>query len=87
MNYYQNALKFVGTPYKSGGMDRTGMDCSGLVNAATGQKTRVWHTSMGGEKLPGRWSRVLTPATSHNDFLSQLKIHPNQKSQAILLNL
>jgi cell wall-associated NlpC family hydrolase len=71
MNYYENALKFEGTPYKSGGMDKNGIDCSGLVNAATGQKTRVWSTSMGAP--PGNWTRVCAPATSIDDFLTQVR--------------
>ena len=56
MNYYENALTFEGTPYKYGGMDKNGIDCSGLVNAATGQKSRVWSTSMG--KPCGDWIEI-----------------------------
>ena len=44
MTYYEKALEFTGVPYKSGGIDKNGVDCSGLVNAATGQTKRVWNT-------------------------------------------
>jgi cell wall-associated NlpC family hydrolase len=71
MNYYENALKFEGSPYLSGGMDRNGIDCSGLVNAATGQKTRVWHTKAG-TSPPGSWQLIETP--KNDAFLSKVKM-------------
>ncbi|MCL2290821.1 MAG: NlpC/P60 family protein [Bacteroidetes bacterium] len=72
--YYENALRFKGAPYKSGGMDINGMDCSGLVNAATGQKNRVWSTSAG--KPPGNWQEIKPNAVhlqSHDNFIKLLK--------------
>jgi cell wall-associated NlpC family hydrolase len=70
-SYYNNALEFVGVPYKLGGIDKTGIDCSGLVNAATGQKTRVWTTSSGGP--PPLHSEIVTDRTSHDNFIASLK--------------
>jgi len=71
MKYYNEALKYEGAPYKSGGMSKDGIDCSGLVNVATGQKKRVWHTALG--KPCGNWSEIFPPKTSHDDFLKSCK--------------
>jgi len=71
-SYYEKALQYEGVPYVSGGMDKNGMDCSGLVNAATGQKERVWHTGAG--KPPGNWEMVSTLGWWSNDnFMREAK--------------
>jgi len=72
MTYLNEALKFQGTPYKMGGMDKSGMDCSGLVNAATGQKTRVWHTGSGAPP-PGDWVEMSFKKNSTDEFAGFLK--------------
>ena len=72
MTYLKEALKYQGVPYKSGGMDKAGIDCSGLINVATGQKTRVWHTSSGAPP-PGKWAVVKPANTSHDNFIAELK--------------
>ena len=56
VSYYQTALTYEGVPYKFGGMSRSGVDCSGLVNLSTGHETRVWSTS--GGTPPGNWSKL-----------------------------
>jgi cell wall-associated NlpC family hydrolase len=53
-------------------MDKNGIDCSGLINVATGQTTRVWHTAIGG-KPPGNLTKVCAPTISIADFLTQVK--------------
>ena len=70
--YYQRALKYEGVPYRTEMMNMSGMDCSGLVNAATGQTERVWHTGMG--KPPGNWEEVNTLGWWSNDnFMKSAK--------------
>ena len=51
--YYQNALKYIGTPYKAGEMD-----CSMLICLATGNG-RIWHTGMG--KPPPGMKQIKIP--------------------------
>jgi cell wall-associated NlpC family hydrolase len=71
ITYYLKALTYIGVPYKVGGMDKTGMDCSGLVNAATGQRTRIWTTGAGDP--PGNWNKLNIQATSHDGFIKKLQ--------------
>lgn len=47
---YQRALKYEGVPYRRGGVDMNGLDCSGLVSVVLGLKTR-WTTGSG--DIPG----------------------------------
>jgi hypothetical protein len=61
-SYYSNALMYEGVPYLYGGMDSSGMDCSALVNLATGYSTRVWGTSMGAP--PGSWETIAAQSIS-----------------------
>ena len=70
--YYEKALEYEGVPYKLGGMDKNGADCSGLVNAATGQTERVWHTGAG--RPPGNWKKACVPCTSISDFMTMLEV-------------
>jgi len=72
MSYLDEALKFQGVPYKTGGMDTNGIDCSGLVNAATGQKTRVWSTSSG-TPPPGNWAELRFKNKQVDEFIKLLK--------------
>ncbi len=67
-NYLDNALKFEGAPYLFGGMTKDGIDCSGLVNRATGHEKRVWTTSMGNP--PGNWSKVTVRTSSYDNFIA-----------------
>ena len=70
--YIDVALEYQGVPYKSGGMDKSGIDCSGLVNVATGQKKRVWCTSFQANP-PGLWQKLDIKANTIDNFISQLK--------------
>ncbi len=69
-NYLDNALKFEGAPYLYGGMTKDGIDCSGLVNRATGHEKRVWTTSMGNP--PGNWSKVIVRTSSYDNFIADV---------------
>lgn len=47
ISYYENALKYIdrNIPYKLGGIDTTGMDCSGFVSVALNLPSNPrWHT-------------------------------------------
>ena len=68
--YYENALEYEGTPYLSGGMSKSGIDCSGLVNLATEQISRVWHTGLN-TPPPGRWILI---ETNKDNFMKQVKL-------------
>jgi len=59
MTYYQQALRYEGCLYGSV-KDGIVLDCSGLVNLATGQKNRVWHTGLN-IPPPGRWMFMELP--------------------------
>jgi len=72
MIYINEALKYLGVPYKNGGMSMKGIDCSGLINVSTGQTARVWHTSSE-TPPPGKWLIVEPNKTSHDSFISKLK--------------
>ena len=69
-SYFENDLKYEGAPYLSGGMSQKGMDCSGLVNLATGNEKRVWTTS--GGNPPGNWEKIKTNTSSYDKFISDV---------------
>ena len=69
--YYKTALEYAGTPYESGGMDKNGIDCSGLVNVSTGQAKRVWNTAAGAP--PGHWDKLTLSKNGFDAFLSEVK--------------
>jgi hypothetical protein len=66
-SYFERALAFEGIPYVWGGITCAGLDCSGLVNRATGNKERVWTT--GGGDPPGNWRQVQYNTSSQNAFI------------------
>jgi len=70
MKYYQKALEYEGTQYRTGSTDKNGLDCSGLVNVATGQTGRVWHTGLN-TPPPGRWILI---ETNKDNFMSNIKL-------------
>jgi len=70
--YLDNAKEFEGVPYKSGGADRTGMDCSGLVCAATGSERSAWTTESKGLP-PGNWSMVSEGPQGPKNFSKSLE--------------
>ena len=72
ISYYMTALQYKGVQYLSGGMSRAGVDCSGLVNLAAGQKTRVWDTNMN-TSPPGNWMVAPVAKSSHDAFIFSLK--------------
>src|SRR5690606_2630007 len=67
-NYYERALAFEGIPYLWDGLTCAGLDCSGLVNRATGHKERVWST--GGGDPPGNWRQVQYNTSSYKAFIN-----------------
>ena len=69
-NFLDIAIQYKGVPYKSGGMDKNGLDCSGLINLVTGQDKRVWTTSS--NVPPPGTEEIKYKAISFNDFTSQL---------------
>ncbi|MCD4747334.1 MAG: C40 family peptidase, partial [Bacteroidales bacterium] len=71
-SYYDNALNFEGAPYKDGGMTKDGIDCSGLVNQATGNENRVWTTSMGDP--PGNWELTTVRTDSYDNFIFDVQM-------------
>lgn len=47
-----------------------GIDCSGLVNRATGNEVRVWTTSLGNP--PGNWNKLKVSTISYDAFISNV---------------
>jgi hypothetical protein len=68
--YYDNALKYKSAPYLKGGMTKEGIDCSGLVNRATDNETRVWNTSMGNP--PGNYNKITVRNNSYDNFIADV---------------
>ena len=66
---YQNALEFERVGYKYGGLDKNGIDCSGLITAACRLEPR-WATSSG--DIPG-FTRIYPSTESNNSFKSGLQ--------------
>lgn len=65
----QNALEFEGTPYRSGGCNRSGLDCSGLVSAALRLESR-WATGMG--DIPSTTKVVINGSKA--TFINELQV-------------
>ena len=63
----QNALEYMGTPYKLGGCNIEGIDCSGLISAAL--NIPRWTTSSG--DIPGMKRVTLT--NINNNFCTELQ--------------
>lgn len=61
------ALEFMNTPYKLGGCDKSGIDCSGLISAVL--NIPRWTTSSG--DIPGM--RKITLTNHNNNFISELQ--------------
>lgn len=68
-SYYNNALNFKDAPYLSGGYSKNGIDCSGLVNRATGNDNHNW-TTKSEIPPPGNWSKINMNTSSYNSFIS-----------------
>jgi RHS repeat-associated protein len=71
-SYFQKALEMKGVPYKFGGNDFRGIDCSGLVNYATSNNNGRWTTSSG--TPPGDWLRTNTSKLSINSFKKSIEV-------------
>ncbi len=74
-SYYENAKNFIGVPYKRAGMDRSGIDCSGLVLLAMDYLDRsLWWTWKGAlSNLPGSdliWVGIDT--SNYENFMAGL---------------
>jgi len=70
--YIDVAGDFENAPYLLGGMSMQGMDCSGLVNCATGQTERVWYTGSP-QGPPGNWEEVFPSTTDADSFIGGLE--------------
>lgn len=74
VNYYENALKYkdMKIPYKTGGIDTTGMDCSGFICVALNIESHGWSTSS--ENKPAKdLEEIKTQTSSYEEFISCLK--------------
>ena len=71
LDILNRARSFSGTRYLSGGMDKNGMDCSGLITAACNLSTR-WTTSSG--DIPGYTKTTYNSTTSYSSFEASLNI-------------
>lgn len=80
-SYYNRAKEFEGAPYKKGGDDKDGIDCSGLVTRSSGASRR-WTTRQG--PPPGNWQKPIEGPTTKEQFLSAIEegdllVWPRQK--------
>jgi len=70
--YLDNAIKFIGAPYLSGGFSDKGIDCSGLFNRSAGNNNHIWTTSSSNPP-PGNWYRIYPSTTSYNNFIADVQ--------------
>ena len=74
-NYYKNAQKYInkGIPYKFGGMDSTGMDCSGFVSVALNLPPKSRWTTDSKVKPAADLEEIEIKTSSYEEFIQCLQ--------------
>jgi len=74
-NYYKNAQKYInkGIPYKFGGMDSTGMDCSGFVSVALNLPPKSRWTTGSKVKPAADLEEIEIKTSSYEEFIQCLQ--------------